>query len=139
MDFLKKLFNAKKEKTGIVFIIEDNPVYAGTLRSFIQSGFPQIKEIKIFPVGETALPELNKNPDLVIIDYFLDAKYHDAETGLEIIKKIREEKPNMNILVLSSQSDIEVVVEAVKKYNCSYVKKDADAFDRVEEIVKEIV
>lgn len=139
MNFLKSLFKSKTIKTGIVFIVEDNPAYAETLKTFLKSGFPQIQEIKIFPVGETCLIELHRNPDLIIIDYFLDTKYYDAETGLENIQKIRAEKPDMNIIVLSSQNDIGVVLEAVKKYNCSYIKKDNDAFTRIEELAREIL
>ena len=139
MSFWKDLFKSKEqEKTGLVFIVEDNKPYAETLKVFLNSEVPAIKEIKIFPVGETCLLELKKNPDIIIVDYFLDSKYYDAETGLEIVKQIRSEKPEVNIIVLSSQEDIDVVLEIVKKYNCSYVKKDADAFEKVGEIVGDI-
>jgi len=139
MSFLKKFFAPKAVKTGLVFIVEDSPVYANTLKIFLQSAFPQAREIKVFPVGETSLMELHRNPDLIIMDHFLDSKYPDAETGLEIIRKIREEKTDMNIIVLSSQKEIDVVIEAVKKLNCSYIKKDNDAFARIEEIAREIL
>lgn len=139
MSFWKDLFKAKEqEKTGLVFIVEDNKPYAETLKVFLGAEVPAIQEMKLFPVGETCLLELKKNPDIIIIDYFLDSKYFDAETGLEIIKQIRAEKPEVNIIVLSSQEDIDVVLEMVKKYNCSYVKKDAEAFEKVGEIVAEI-
>jgi DNA-binding NarL/FixJ family response regulator len=139
MSFWKDLFKSKEqEKTGLVFIVEDNKPYAETLKVFLDAEVPVIKEIKVFPVGETCLLELKKNPDIIIIDYFLDSKYYDAGTGLEIIKQIREEKPEVNIIVLSSQEDIEVVLEIVKKYNCSYVKKDTEAFEKVGEIVADI-
>lgn len=113
-------------------------MYSEMLKEFLNTKIPAIKELKVFPVGETCLMELHKNPDVIIIDYFLDSKYYDAETGLEIVKQIRLEKPEMNIIVLSAQEDIEVVLEAVKKYNCSYVKKDENAFGKVEEIVLDI-
>ncbi len=139
MSFWKDLFKAKEqEKTGLVFIVEDNKPYAETLKVFLGAEVPAIQEMKLFPVGETCLLELKKNPDIIIIDYFLDSKYFDAETGLEIIKQIRAEKPEVNIIVLSSQEDTDVVLEMVKKYNCSYVKKDAEAFEKVGEIVAEI-
>lgn len=140
MSFLKNLFKYKgeEERSGIVFIVEDNKPYAETLKVFLNAQIPAIKEIKIFPVGETSLMELHRNPELIIIDYFLDSKYYDAETGLEIIKQIRAEKPEVNILVLSAQENLDVVLEAVKKYNCSYVKKDEQAFDKVYEIVSEL-
>lgn len=138
MNFLKKLFKPKVHQTGIIFIVEDNPVYAKTLESSIRSKFQKIKEIKIFPVGETCLLELNRNPDLIIIDYFLDAKYYDAETGLQIIQKIRAEKPETNIVVLSSQNEIDVVIETSKIHHCTYIKKDDKAFERLEEVIKEL-
>ena len=138
MNFLKQLFKSKLPKSKIIFIVEDNPAYAKTLEAFIKTSFPDTKEIKIFPEGETCLMELHRNPDVIIIDYFLDAKYYDAETGLEIIKKIRAQKPEMNIIVLSHQKNIDIVLEAVKTYHCSYIKKDEQAFDRVEEIIKGI-
>ena len=139
MSFWKDLFKSKEqEKTGLVFIVEDNKPYAETLKVFLNAEVPEIEEIRIFPVGETSLLELRKNPDLIIIDYFLDSQYYDAETGLEIIKQIRAEKPEVNIIVLSSQEDIDVVLEMVKKYHCSYVKKDAEAFEKVGEIVTDL-
>lgn len=138
MNFLKKLFKSKPSETGIIFIVEDNPAYAATLEMFLKSSFPNGKEIKIFPVGETCLMELHRNPDVIIIDYFLDTKYYDAETGLDIVKQIRLQKPEMNIIVLSSQKEIDITLEMVKQYNCSYVKKDENAFEKVEEFLKEI-
>lgn len=138
MIFLRRAAHAVQiapEKTGIIFIVEDNPMYAKTLESSIRASFPEMNEVKTFPVGETCLLDLRRNPDVIIIDYFLDSKYDDAETGLEIIRQIRAEKPDVNIIVLSSQSEIDVVVEAVEKYNCSYVKKDEDAFNKVEMLI----
>jgi len=138
MSFLMNLFRSKSQKSGLVFIVEDNKVYAETLKAFLRASVPEVREIKTFPVGETCLPQLHKNPDLVIIDYYLDSKYYDAETGIEIVKQIRADYPEMNILLLSSQNDVDVVLEAIKKYNCSYVKKDDRAFGNVCDVVKEI-
>lgn len=138
MNFLKNLFKSKLQKSGIVFIVEDNLVYAKALEMFLRSSFSDIKEIKTFNVGETCLLELHRNPDVIMMDYILDTKYFDAASGLEIIKQIRAQKSEINIILLSLQNDIEVVHEAIKKYNCSYVQKDEHRFDRIEEIIKEI-
>jgi DNA-binding NarL/FixJ family response regulator len=142
MIFLRRSATTEKtvtKKTGIIFIVEDNPMYAKTLESSIRASFPLVSEIKTFPVGETCLMELHRNPEVIVIDYYLDSKYDDAETGLEIIRQIRAEKPNVNIIVLSSQSEIDIVIEAVAKYNCSYVKKDEDSFSKVELLIGKIM
>jgi two-component system OmpR family response regulator len=138
MSFLKNLFKSAKPKTGIVFIIEDNPAYSKMLEGYIKTHFPEIKDIRKFPVGETCISELNVNPDLIIVDYFLDTRYPDAASGLEIIKEIRGQRPEMNVVVVSAQKEIDVVLEAIQTLHCSYIKKDDQAFDRVAELIREI-
>ena len=90
-----------KEQINI-FIVEDDEVYAKTLRGFIVSRFLEAN-IKIFPVGETSLLKMSIHPDIVIMDYFLNSKFAEAMDGLEIIKHIRSQSPKTNIIVLSSQ------------------------------------
>ncbi|HET6226519.1 MAG TPA: response regulator [Bacteroidia bacterium] len=138
MNFLKKLIKRSALKTKIIFIVEDNPAYAKTLEAFLKNKFPDVKEIRLFPVGEVCLMELHRNPSVIVIDYFLDTKYADAETGLEIIKKIKAQKPATNIIILSSQKGLDVTHEAIKKYDCSYVTKDEKAFGKVEALIKQI-
>lgn len=137
MNFLKKILRPSN-KTKIIFIVEDNPAYAKTLELYLKDKFPDAVEIKIFPVGEVCLMEIHRNPTVIIIDYFLDAKYRDAETGLEIVKKIKGQKPKTNIIILSSQQELDVTLEAVKKYACSYVNKDEHAFSKVEELIRQL-
>jgi len=138
MSFLKKLFKSAHPKTGIIFIIEDNPAYSKMLEGYIIKHFPEVKDIRKFPVGETCIPELNVHPDLIIVDYFLDSRYPDAASGLEIVKEIRALKPEMNIAVLSAQKEIDIVLEAIQTLHCSYIKKDDFAFDRVGELIREM-
>lgn len=122
----------------IIFIVEDNAVYAKSMKTFIQIHFTDIKEIKIFCIGEMCLMELDRNPGIVIMDYFLNSKYKEAVNGLEIIKRIKEQKPKTNIIVLSVQEKFNVVLEAIKEYDCMYVQKDQTAFNKVGQFIKEI-
>lgn len=135
MSFFKRIFKSQRKRTGIVFIVEDDVTYAKTLESYIRLHFPLLSEIKLFPVGETCLMELKKMPDLIIMDYFLDSKYYDAETGTQIIKQIRQQQADTNIVVLSSQQNIDVVVEAIEELNCEYVVKNEQAFEKIKEII----
>lgn len=122
-----------------IFIIEDNVMYGKTLKEFIENKFPNIKEVKIFPIGEMSLMELHTNPVVVIIDYFLNSQYIDAHNGLEIIKQIKSQKPNTNIIVLSSQDKPGVILETIKDYDCKYVQKDKEAFQHVEKLITDFL
>jgi ActR/RegA family two-component response regulator len=84
------------------------------------------------------LLEMHHNPSIVIVDYFLNSKYGQAENGLEIIKRIKELKPLTNIIVLSAQENFNVALEAIKRHDCNYVEKNQEAFKKVEQLINEI-
>jgi len=133
-----KFFNRKSPAEKIIFIVEDNELYAKTLKTFLQNRFIDIKEIKIFSIGEMCITELHRKPGIVIMDYFLNAKYEEAQNGLEIIKQIKLLMPKTNIIVLSNQTNVSVILESIKQYDCLYVQKDEEAFDKVEKFIKDI-
>lgn len=132
---LKKIYPDDK----IIFIVEDNEVYAKLLQTFIQNHFPNIKEIKIFRIGEMCLMEINRNPSIIIMDYFLNSKYEEANNGLEIIKRIKMLKPKTKIIVLSIQEKFNIAIESIRKYDCIYIQKDQEAFNKVEHFINQIL
>lgn len=131
------LFGAKKAKKGVlVFIIEDNQMYAKVLQHYLQAHLPEGSEVKVFPVGETAVMGLNQHPDFIVMDYFLDTKWTDASNGVEMAKEIRKQDKDVHILILSAQKDIQVVLDAVKMDKCSYMEKNDQAPQLVLEYIK---
>ncbi len=134
-----KYFRKIRPLKEIIFIVEDNDVYAKSLRTFLQIRFPKMKEIKVFRIGEMCLMELHRNPTIVIMDYYLNSQYEEADNGLEIIKRIKKIKPKTNIIVLSAQEKFNVALEVIKEQDCIYVKKDQDSFCKVEQLIKDII
>ncbi|HEY0029394.1 MAG TPA: response regulator [Bacteroidia bacterium] len=123
-----------------VFIVEDNEVYSKLLQTFLQSRFPDI-ELKVFRIGEVCLMEMEmeRNPTIVIVDYFLNSKYPEAQNGFEIIMRIKELKPQTKIIVLSALEDIALITEAIAKNEYSYIQKGDDAFKKVEQCINELL
>jgi two-component system OmpR family response regulator len=133
-----EFFKKKTPSEKLLFIVEDNEAYAKSLKLFLQGHF-KIKEIEIFRLGELCLMELHREPGIIIMDYILNSEFKSAYDGLETIKRIKASKPETNIIVLSAQEKFNVISEAIKEYDCSYVKKDNDAFLQVELLIKEIL
>jgi DNA-binding NarL/FixJ family response regulator len=125
-----------KEEQKTIFIVEDNAVYAKSLRGFLITHFPEMK-IEVFPIGEMLLNVLHRNPNIVIMDYFLNTTYWAAQNGLEVIKQIKEQKPQIKIIVLSSQGNHNVVSEAINQYGCAYVQKEMEAFGKVKQLIED--
>ena len=133
INFYNKICLRKK----IIFIVEDNRVYSKSLHGFLTTRFPNSK-IETFSNGEACLIELHKNPTIVIMDYLLNTDDTTAADGLSIIQKIKASSDKTNIILLSAQTDLDVFVKAISIYGCTYLKKDEQAFKKVDHFVKEI-
>ncbi len=137
MSLFGKLFRKETSNNKIIFIVEDNLVYGKLLEEFLRQKLLDINDIKIYHTGENCLKEIHLKPSVVIMDHILDISGL-AKTGLEVIKEIKEFIPTTNIIVLSSQTNIDVTVESIKKYNCHYIKKDDKALQKVATVIKDL-
>ena len=137
MNMFTKFFRKLSPREKTIFIVEDNEVYAKSLEGFLTTRFPGVKT-KIFPVGEACLQELYQNPTVIIMDHLLNANYKDAATGLSIIKKIKAASSGTKIILLSAQTEFDVIAKAILKYRCTYLQKDEQAFNKVEQFIKEV-
>lgn len=128
------MFNNKAEKTPkLIFIVEDNAVYAKSLDIYLRTKFEGI-EVKIYQVGELAIDNLHLKPEFIIMDYFLNSKFYDAENGVSILRAIREKDPNVQIIVLSSEQD-EKTIEEIRETGCLYIHKNAEAYEKVRNLI----
>jgi DNA-binding response OmpR family regulator len=132
-NFLSRILPHKK----IIFIVEDNRVYAKTLTGFLSTRFSGIR-ICTFYDGETCLKELYRKPSIIIMDYLLNTSHVDAATGFSIIEKIKSESPDSNIILLSAKTELDIFVKAISVYGCTYLRKDEQPFNKVEQFIKAI-
>ena len=126
--------SAQKNQPSLIFIVEDNAIYAKTLQHFLTQKFPGA-EVRIFPVGELCLDNLHRNPDVIVMDYSLDSRYYDAANGIDMMKEIRQKNKEVRIVVLSAQQDVAVAVEAMKAGNSFYIPKNEAPFANVEPFI----
>ena len=68
-----------------LFIVDDNQSMVVALKHYIQNKFGKGIKISTFYDGESCIKEVDKDTDLVILDYFLDGK-----NGLDVLKEIKE-------------------------------------------------
>jgi len=138
MNMQTNVLEKKTPREKTIFIVEDNEIYAKSLQGFLKTRFPDMQTIKIFPFGEACLMELYQNPAVVIMDHLLNTQNSDAATGLSIIKKIKAASPDTDIILLSAQKEFDVISKTISKYGCTYLQKDEKAFNKVEQLVKNL-
>jgi two-component system, chemotaxis family, chemotaxis protein CheY len=84
--------------------------------------------------GETAIRMAQEtNPDLVTLDLILP-----DNTGLDVLKGIRKDNPNMKVIIVSAVGQEAIVNEAIQSGARAYIVKPF-AEEKVLEIVSSVV
>jgi len=101
----------------LIFFVDDEPMFINLLEYTFKcrEGYT----VKAFQSGEECIAHMYMNPDLVVVDFFLNSD--DLRmTGMDVVKKIREINPATSLAFLSGNDDETVINEAksvgVEKY-----------------------
>ena len=118
-------------KSFKIFVVEDDDWYNRLLVHNL-SLIPDY-EIESFTSGKECLKNLSKEPDVITLDYRLpDMK------GLEVLKEIKSINEDIQVVLISEQDDIEVVVELLKHGAYDYIVKSSDVKERLLNTVNNI-
>jgi two-component system, NtrC family, response regulator AtoC len=119
------------EKPFKIFVVEDSEWYNRLLVHTLSLN-PDF-EVKSFFNGKDFLNSLVESPDIVTLDYRLP-----DFTGLELLKRIREENSDVQVILISEQEDINTVVNLLKMGAYDYISKSDDIKDRLLNTVRNI-
>lgn len=114
-----------------IFVVEDDEWYRELLGFNLELN-PDY-EITKFENASSFLQQLDKNPAVVTLDYRLP----DME-GAEVLKKIKEYNPDIEVVVISEQNKIETAVELLKLGAYDYITKTDDIRDRLLNVINNI-
>jgi two-component system OmpR family response regulator len=116
-----------------LFLVDDEPIQNEMLKDYLNERF--LYEVKVFDNGEEAMQNMHLNPEIVVLDYHLSSQNRDAKNGVEILKAMKDQYPNTQIIVLSGQDKIDVAVDTMKYGAYDYVVKGESAFSRIENVI----
>ncbi|MRR21386.1 sigma-54-dependent Fis family transcriptional regulator [bacterium] len=114
-----------------IFVVEDNEWYNRLLVHTLSLN-PDYA-VQAFYNGRDFLNALHESPDIVTLDYSLPDM-----NGLELLKKIREENSDVQIILISEQEDIDTVVDLLKEGAYDYITKSKDIKERLHITVQNI-
>ncbi len=119
-----------------LFLVDDDALFLKLLEiDFLQhTNFT----IKTFATGELCMANLTHNPDIIILDYYLDSIDKNAMNGLKTLDKINSFNPDIPVVILSSQNKIDVAINCIHHRAFDYLVKSQTDFLSLKKIITTI-
>jgi len=117
-------------------MIDDDALYLKLLENDFmqQADF----DIETFPTGELCIANLSHDPDVIILDYYLDGIDKNAMNGIDTLDKIKAFNPDIPVIMLSSQDKIDVAIKCMHHRAFDYVVKSETAFVHLQKIISKV-
>jgi DNA-binding NtrC family response regulator len=119
------------DKPFKIFVVEDDDWYNRLLVHTLSLN-PDY-EIQNFFNGKDLLEKLHEDPDVITLDYRLPDM-----TGLDILKQVKEVNPDIQVILISEQGDIDTVVDLLKYGAYDYIVKSKDIKERLLNTIQNI-
>lgn len=116
-----------------LFLVDDDALFLKSLEIEFLDHADFV--IETYETGEVCLENLSHNPDIIILDYYLDNFDKFAMNGIETLDKIKAFNPDIPVVMLSSQDKIDVAIECMHHRALDYVVKSETAFVRLQKII----
>ena len=116
-----------------IFIVDDDEMLTETLSDYLTRKVAH--KISIFHTGEDCMQHISENPDVIILDFYLNTVNKDAANGLEVLEAFRKHLPNTRFIMLSSQESFATAARTIQKGAEQYVIKDDDAFRKIADLI----
>ena len=114
-----------------IFVVEDDLFYGELLKRHLSLN-PD-NEVHLFKAGKECLDKLYLKPDVISLDYGLPDM-----AGDKVMKKIKEDYPELPVIIVSGQEDIKTAVKLLRDGAYDYFVKDTDTKDRLWNTVNNI-
>lgn len=120
-----------------VFIVDDNEMFANMVSDHLSAN-PRL-DVSVFLTGEDCLNNLYLDPEIVILDYYLNDVTKEAADGLEVLTELKKNNPSVHVIMLSGQEHYGVALQTLARGAMQYVMKDDHAFAKLDEIIASLI
>lgn len=127
----EKQDDMKAFKNSKIFVVDDNELTGMVFEQSIRAnGF---QNITCFKDGLSCLNALTDEPLVVFLDQNMDDM-----NGLEVLKKIKRFDPDIYVIFVSGQGEIETATSALKLGAFDYIVKGDDDTKKINAVLRKI-
>ncbi len=106
----------------LIFFVDDDKMMLNLMEYTFKcrEGF----DVRSYLSGEACLENMELQPSMIVLDYYLGEGESKAMTGLETLKKIHERNGDIPVVILSREKDKKLINQFLKYGAMQYVVKD---------------
>ena len=112
----------------LIFVTDDNMEVLKLVQKKLNN--EHYTHVMTFTTYEDMEASLSLKPDLVILDNYL-SKFQDDETGVNNFKKIKEALPDTKVIILSGETDPDIIRSFTQAGVYGYIIKDTASMDKL--------
>lgn len=120
-----------------IFIVDDDRIIQNLLEYTFQNRHGY--EVKVFSTGEECLKNLDLKPKLIVLDHIFTKNDNVLMSGLDALVEIRKTNKEVDIIILSNQTDQAVIDEFFAKGATSYLSKEGYFIDTLIETIEKMI
>lgn len=129
----------KAQNKYSIFLVDDDRMFLLSLKNSLQQQFGSMLQISEYQTGEECLQNINKKPDIIILDYNLSDEDPGAMNGMDVLREVKLKLKNTIIIMLSSQDNIQVAMDCLRSGTYEYISKSESAFVRIPNSIKNAI
>src|SRR3569833_1187699 len=130
------MIDAMTDKSVFLFLVDADPAQTQMLLQHLKK-FTKFR-ISTFASGKECLEHLDENPEIIILDYD-EAGNKETKGNLDVLREIKERKPETEVILLSAHDKAELALNSMKYGAFDYALKNENAFVRIEHIIYNIL
>ena len=89
--------------------------------------------VRTFSDGQECLNHLTEQPDIIFLDYNMEPM-----NGLDVLKKIKRFNPDIFLVIVSGQEDMQVAINALKYGAFDYIIKGESELEMINRVLAKI-
>ncbi|TFH26148.1 MAG: response regulator [Bacteroidia bacterium] len=121
----------------LIFFIDDDKVILNLLEYTFQSRHDY--DVVCYKTGEECLENLQRNPDLIVLDHILEGVDEHTLNGLETLKEIRRINREIPVVILTGQGDDKLLSEFMENGADKYLTKDDYFINSLIETIEQVL
>ncbi len=115
-----------------IFVVDDDRHYARMLSYRLDKNANY--SVKVFHSGEEVLKGLSEKPDLILLDIMMP-----GVDGIEVLRQVVAQTPEVPVIMVSAQGVIDTAVEAMRVGAYDYITKGQDDLVKLDAIVRNVL